>query len=179
MSYHLTEVRRQIYHNLWAAYRGWWEWHKLNRKKGVHNAMIILLPSCDREINYLSLLYLDQMLDNRKRKNAVILTRDPVVVKCAPLFSTRVLYVIPFSDEKVNNLLHYYSLFEFDKRLIVASIDKPYGRNGNVLIGKRGTTKEEVFVIGVYQINPNNRPNGPCYDGKDPEILNFLEDVLK
>jgi len=176
MSEHLKQVRRQLYRNLIAAYRGWWQWHKVIKGKGVAgNTAVVLLPSCDREINHLALLYLDEMLKSRKYKNAVVLTHDPAVLSCAGLFSKNILRIVSFSRKKAEDLMQFYCLYEFDKRFIVASLDEPSGRNGSALLGKRGTTAEEIFVIGVYRVYPFQRPEAPIYDGDDPEIKLFLE----
>lgn len=176
MSKHLKQVKRQLYRNLIAAYRGWWEWHKVIRGKGVTaTTAVVLLPSCDRAINHLALLYLDDMLKSRKYKKAVILTHDPVLLKCAGLFSKNILHIVFFSRKKAEYLMQFYCLYEFDSRFIVAALDEPNGRNGSALLGKRGTTAEEIFVIGVYRIYPFQRPDPPVYDGDDPEIKAFLE----
>ena len=172
---HLKGIKRQLYKNLFASYRGWWQWHKIVKRKGVGNTAVILLPTCDREINRLGLLYLDDMLTSRKYTNAVVLTHDPAVLKCAALFSRNILATISFSRKKAEDLMQFYCLYEFDKRFIVASLDEPNGRNGSVLIGKRGTTQEEIFVIGVYRVYPFQRPQDPVYVGDDPEIKSFLE----
>ncbi|MCI9289966.1 MAG: hypothetical protein HFF23_10855 [Oscillospiraceae bacterium] len=176
MSKHLKQVKRQLYRNLISAYRGWWEWHKIVKGKGVgDNTAVVLLPSCEREINHLALLYLDSMLSRRKYKNAVILTHDPAVKKCAQLFSPNILRVVSFSRKKAEHLMQFYCLYEFDKRFICASLDEPNGRNGSALIGKRGTTAEEIFVIGVYRVYPFQRPEAPAYEGTDSGIKLFLE----
>lgn len=177
VSKHLKQVKRQLYRNLLAAYRGWWQWHKITRKKGVSSkTAVLLLPSCDKEINQLALLYLDDMLKNRKYTNAVILTHDSAVQKSARLFSKKILQVIPFSRKKAEDLMQFYCLYEFDKRFIVASLDEPNGRNGSALVGKNNTTREEVFVIGVYRVYPFQRPDMPGYTGDDLEIKRFLEE---
>lgn len=172
---HLNKVKRQLYRNLFASYCGWWQWHKITKRKNISNSAVVLLPSCEREINLLALLYLDSMLKSRQYVNAIILTCDPVVQKSARLFSNNIIDVISFSRKKAENLMHYYCLYEFDERFIVASLDEPNGRNGSALIGKKGTTKEEIFVIGVYRIYPFSRPKMPEYNGSDNDILGFLE----
>lgn len=173
---HLKQVKRQLNKNLRASYRGWWHWHKVIKRKGAGaQTAVVLLPSCDRQINYLTLLYLDALLESRKYKNAIILTHDPAVLKCAGMFSDKILKTIDFSRKKAEDLMQYYCLYEFDKRFVVASIDEPNGRNGSVLIGKRGTTVEEIFVIGVYRVYPFERPSGPEYTGSDEQIINFLK----
>lgn len=179
MSDHLRQVKRQLYRNLWASYRGWWQWHKITKSKGFGNTAVVLLPSCDREINYLALLYLDAMLESRKHNNAVILTHDSTVEKCAGMFSRRILRIKKFSRKKAEDLMQFYCLYEFDRRFIVGSLDEPNGRNGSVLIGKHGTTREEIFVIGVYRVYPFERPAAPAYTGEDPEIRTFLEGAPK
>ena len=175
MSNHLKEVKRQLYRNLLASYRGWWQWHQVIKGKGVKNTAVVLLADCDREVNYLALLYLDAMLESRGHDNAVILTHDPQVIKSAGLFSQKILRVVSFSRKKAEDLMQFYCLYEFDKRFTVASLDEPNGRNGSVLIGKRGTTREEIFVIGVYRVYPFQWPAAPSYSGNDPDIVNFLK----
>lgn len=176
-SKHLKQVKRQLYRNLISAYQGWWQWHKITKRKGVSNTAVILLPSGERETNLLSLLYLDAMLKSRKHTNAIILTHDPEVIKSAHLFSNKILDVVNFSRKKAEHLMQFYCLYEFDKRFIVASLDEPNGRNGSALLGKRGTTKEEIFVIGVYRVYPFERPPLPEYTGDDEEIRNFLKEI--
>lgn len=172
---HLREVKRQLYKNLIAAYKGWWHWVMVNRMKGINaGTAVVLLPDCDRETNYLALLYLDDMLKARRYVNAVILTHDPAVLKAAPLFSKKILKTVSFSRKKAEHLMQYYCLYEFNKRFIVASLDEPNGRNGSALIGKRGTTKEEIFVIGVYRVYPFIRPEAPRHDGADDVVKDFL-----
>ena len=179
---HLRRVKRQLYRNLVLSYMGWWHWVMINRIKGVGaNTAVVLLPSLDRETNYLALLYLDDMLRSRKYANAVILTHDPAVLRAAPLFSDKILKTVSFSRKKAEHLMQYYCLYEFNKRFIVASLDEPNGRNGSALVGKRGTTKEEIFVIGVYRVYPFTRPDAPAYEGDDGIVREFLSvyDVLK
>lgn len=176
-SKHLKKVKRQLYRNLFSAYRGWWQWHKVTKRKGCGNTAVVLLPSRERETNLLALLYLDAMLKNRKHANAILLTHDPAVIAGAKLFSQNILEVIRFSRKKAENLMQFYCLYEFDKRFIVASLDEPNGRNGSALIGKRGTTKEEIFVIGVYRVYPFERPPLPDYNGDSVEIKSLLKGI--
>ncbi len=175
---HLRKVKRQLYKNLIAAYRGWWQWFKIKHIKGFDNTAVILLPSCDKEINYLALTYLDDLLKSRKHTNAIILTHDTVVLKSANLFSQKILKVKKFSRKKAEDIMQFYCLYEFNKKFIVASLDEPYGRNGSALIGKKGTTKEEIFVIGVYRIYPFTRPEKPEYSGDDKEVIDFINQEI-
>ena len=175
-SKHLKKVKRQMYKNLFAAYCGWWSWKKIIKRKEVSNrTVILLLPSCDREVNYFALLHLDELLKKRNFDNALILSHDGAVKKSAALFSDKILDVIEYSRKNAENLMQFYCLYDFDRRFIVASLDEPTGRNASRLIGKRGTTKEELLVIGVYRVYPFKRLQTPLYHGDDVEIIGFLK----
>lgn len=171
---HLRKVKWQLYRNLLRAYHGWWWWFWICRTKGFGNTAVVLIPGEDKEISYLSLLYLNQMLDSRRYDNAIILTHDPVVIKAAPFFSNRILQIKFFGRTKAEALMQFYALYKFNNKFICASLDEPYGRNGSSMLGKRGMTKEEIFCIGVYRLYPIVRPNSIVYRGNDFEINSFL-----
>lgn len=174
-SKHLKEVKKQLYQNLFASYRGWWQWFLIKKTKGYGDrTAVLLLPGSNRDINYMALLYLDHMLKDRHYQNVIILAHDLAVQKAAPLFSKNILHMIPFSRKKAEDLMQFYCLYEFNKRFVIASLDEPNGRNGLALLGKRGTTLEELFVIGIYRLYPFERPAEPIYDGSDPDIMTFL-----
>ena len=156
------------------AYKGRRWWKKLVSKYQIDNTAVILMPSKDSEINFYALLYLDQMIKSRNYDNALILTYDPVVKKCAYMFSQMIIDVKFFSREKAEDLMQYYCLYEFDNRLIVASLDEPYGRNGSAFIGRKELTSEEIFATGVYRLYPVTRPKLPNYVGKDEKIRRFI-----
>ena len=176
ISRHLRMVRSQMRRNFFRSILGWWHWHVVTRTKGfLPQTAVVLIPGTDKETNLLALLYLDQLLDSRRWKNAVVLSHDPAAIKSAHLFSQRILAVKKFSRKKAERLMQYYCLCEFDKRFVIASAIEPYGRNGDRLVGKRGTTLEDVFVIGVYRIWPFVRPELPVYDGDDADVRMLLE----
>lgn len=177
---HLKKVRVKLYINLIRAYYGWWCWFWICRTRGFGNTAVVLLPGDDKEVSYYSLLYLNRMLDKRGYDNAIILTHESATIKAAPLFSDRILAIKRFSRRKAVALMQFYCLYDFNKQFICASLDEPYGRNGSALIGKKGTTKEEVFVMGIYKLKLDSRPEFPQYSGDDKEIINFihLEDNL-
>lgn len=156
------------------AYKGRRWWKKLISKYQIDNTAVILMPSKNQEDNYFALLYLDQMIESRKYDNALILTYDPVVKKCAYMFSKKIIDVKYFSREKAEDLMQYYCLYEFDNRLIIASLDEPQGRNASALIDKKGITSEEIFAAGVYRLYPVTRPKLPNYVGKDEKIRRFI-----
>ena len=175
---HLRKIRWQLFKNLISAYRGWFSWRGLIRKykkDEVTHSAVILMPKADDDIsNYLALRYLDQMLDGRGYKKALLLTNSNVVIKTADMFSKRIINAVRYSRKKAERLMQFYSLYDFDKRFYVASLDEPFSRNASRMIGQKGITAEELFVMGVYKLYPYIQKKPPSYDGSDAEIVAFL-----
>lgn len=169
-----SEIKKLMRHNLWESYRGWWIWHRLVKRYHLGRTRVILLPSQDRRYNYAALRYVDQMLERHNYDNAIFLTVDPMVEKVAGLFSKNIRAVETISRKKAERLMQFYCLYEFDPRFVVASLEEPNGRNAVGLIGKNGTTVEELIAIGVYQIPEFSKESVPCYGGPDLEIQAFL-----
>lgn len=168
------EIKKLMRHNLWESYRGWWLWHRLVKRYHLGRTRVILLPSGNQRYNYAALRYVDQMLERHNYDNAIFLTVDPVVEKAAGLFSENILAVETISRKKAERLMQFYCLYEFDPRFVVASLEEPNGRNAVGLIGKNGTTVEQLIAIGVYQLPEFVEESTPCYQGEDPEIQAFL-----
>ena len=170
------ELRKQMRGNLLQAYKGWYHWHRLTRKYSLDNAAVILMPSLNKGYNYYALLYLNQMLSQRNFSKALILTFDPAVIRAARLFSEKICGIENFSRKKAEDLMQYYCLYEFDSRFIVASLEEPEGRDVRGIIGKNGTTVEELMAIGVYGIYPFTKEKDAVYKGMDKRIKRFIEE---
>jgi hypothetical protein len=175
---HLRQVRKQLRRNLWKAYRGWWYWRttlKKYRKTDIKNTAVILMPEAHDRDNYFALRYIDQMLRQHKFRKALILTHSGTVKKSAELFSNAITAVVDCPRKKAEELMQFYCLYNFDKRFFCASLDEPYGRNGSRIIGARGITAEEIFVIGVYRTYPYEQMPPPKYEGDDTKVAEFLK----
>lgn len=170
----LSEVKKLMRHNLLESFRGWWIWHRIVKRYHLGRTRVVLIPAVKRAYSYPALLYIDQMLERHGYENAVILSVDPVIQQAAPLFSRRILAVETISRRKAQRLMQFYCLYDFDPRFVVASLDEPNGRNAAGLIGKNGTTAEELIAIGVYQLPEFTKEKAPCYGGADPALRDFL-----
>jgi len=175
---HLRDVKKLLFQNLVSAYRGWWLWHKLTKKYKKHggsNWAYILLPDTNERDNYLSLLYLEQMLSHHKFSKAVILTHNAQVHKLAPLFPAQIAEVVECSRIEALQLIQFYCLYNFDIRFFCAALDEPYGRDASKLIGVNGISAEEIFAIGVYRIYPYAKELPPALDNADEALVSFIK----
>lgn len=170
----MDRLRHLMRKNLIKTYRGWWVWHRIVRKYHIAATAVVLMPGANREYNRSALLFLDQMLRQRRYENAVIVTTDQAAAACAGLFSENICGVECISKKQAGQLMQFYCLYEFDPRFIVASLDEPEGRNAWRLEGIRGTTVEELIALGVYKLPAYEKPKMPAYQGRDARILEFL-----
>ncbi len=137
------------------CYYGLFLWHYLVKKNPeIKNTAVILIPTVNDIDSYYALLYADQYVKNKRRDNAVILTHDSRINKVIGDFSDKIIKVIPFSRKKSEALMQYATLYDFDERLIIASLNEPKGRNGTSPVGVKGITEEEIFAVGVYGCFP-------------------------
>ncbi|MDR1531597.1 MAG: hypothetical protein LBS62_05335 [Clostridiales bacterium] len=177
---HLKEVRKQLRKNLVKAYHGWWYWRttlkkykKLYKNKNdINRTAVVLMPEVNDRDNYFALRYLEQMLKQHKFIKAIILTDSEMVEKSASLFSKNIHAIVRCPRKNAEELMQFYCLYNFDKRFFCASLDEPYGRNGSRIVGTRGITAEEIFVIGVYRVYPYTRLSAPDY--KKPKTSQII-----
>lgn len=141
----------------------------------TNHTAVILIPEGDHESSFFALAYLNRLLEHRGWENAILLSTDTLIPRCADYFSNKILAVKHLRPEQEKDLLQLACLYRFDDHFICASIDCPEGRNGSALIGKKGLTKEEIFAVGVYGLWPFQQAHVPTYDGTDPDIMHFMK----
>lgn len=159
--------------------RGWGIWHRvvkkyLLKKDEYVSTAVVLLPNGDLENSYYALLYLDRMLRRRNLKSAVLLTTDTIIGEVSEFFSDKIRGIEYITEAESKAILQYYNLSPFDLRFVAASISEPHGRNGELLNGVFGITKEELVAIGVYAIIPYVQMERPIYTGNDEKLISFM-----
>ena len=149
-----NNLRKKIF----MCKKGWFLWHFLLKKHPeIQNTAVILMPDKINKTNFYFLHYLNDYLSLKGRDNAVVLTHDSVVYHNAKKVCGKIIDVIHFDSGKAKAIMVYASLYCFDDRLVIASLDEPIGRDGRSLIGLNNLTEEEVIAIGVYGILPFNK----------------------
>ncbi|MBO4568519.1 MAG: hypothetical protein J5674_00825 [Candidatus Methanomethylophilaceae archaeon] len=139
---------------------------------------IVVFPENDSKMNYYGLLYLDERLVRNLKKDAIIVTCIPGVMKSVSLFTQKVKDVIMVSEGEIRDLLCLYGVIDTPSPFIVVSLDSPEGRHADRLLDVKELTMEQMVAIGVYFIIPF-RPilRRFDYDGEDPEVLDILKEA--
>lgn len=169
------KAKKLVKKNILKCYRGAFVWHKiLKQNPEISNTAVVLVPEINDDANYYALLYMDDFLNSTNRDNAVILTFDARIQKVCSQFSQRIIRVILLNQKEIEFLMQYMSLYCFDNRLVVASLDKPAGRDGTKLVGLKGLTFEEVFSIGVYGLYPFRKQAPVKWEADGTELDSFM-----
>ena len=166
-----TKMRKKTH----SALKGCFFWHRFIKKYKVGNDVVLFFPSSEHSCNYHALLYLEQLISHTNSASAIILTADEDVAAAAPVFSRRISHIVKISEKDAQNLLDYYSMDPFDNRLYVISLDKPFGRNADRLIGMNETTVAEIISLGVFRLPKFVEEEMPSYQGSDSVLKKFLD----
>lgn len=139
---------------------------------------IVIFPEDDCKLNYYGLLYLDERLVRELKKDAIIVTSNPGVMKAVSLFTQKVREIFMVSDEEIRDLLCLYGVIDTPSPFVVVSMDSPEGRHAEKMLGVKDTTVEQIVAIGVYFIIPF-RPilRKFEYNGNDKDVLDILKEA--
>jgi len=149
----LNELDAILEDNTMQAQRGAQYWDRLKNETELgDNDCVLLFPSCDKEINFTSLLYLDQLMNIKQFDHAVILSVDKTVMEHAGRFSNRISRIIEISRDDAVCLMRYYALLEFSSRFYICSLQEPEGRLGELLLEKWDFTMDEMVRAGIYRM---------------------------
>lgn len=170
----MKSIRRTLNKKIYGAMRGYLYWHHLVKKLKLKNNVVLFFPDIKHNWNYYALLYLEQLITYTNSSSAIILTVDKRVEIVASLFSSHISYAKTISNKDAQHLLDYCSLGPFDDRFFVISLNKPFGRNADKLIGKNGTSVAEIIALGIYRLPEFTEELLLVYRGNDSVISDFL-----
>lgn len=125
-------------------------WKELQQKHQFSGKdYIVIFPDENTKCNYYVLKHLDKFAEKNKCKRFFFLTVSSDIKQQAEQFVNTEYCIVDCEKKAVNDLITYYMLQMFTENLLIASLDKPEGRNGKNIIGVNGITEEEVAAIGI------------------------------
>ncbi|WP_167956023.1 hypothetical protein [Anaerosporobacter faecicola] len=113
--------------------------------------LVVLMPEHDWKYNEIALKHMEQYCFKKKLKKKVILTVDNTVIEKYIQYSSDANAIL-VDDEVADDILQFYCLYDFTPNLVIASLEKPYGRKGKGCVGKNKLSLEEVATAMWYEI---------------------------
>lgn len=113
------------------------------------NDYVILFPEIKTKCNYYVLKHLDRFAEEKKCSRFLFLSPDKYIIQQAEGIVSTPYEMIICDEINMEGLVCYYMLQMFTNHLLIASLEKPDGRNGKNIIGINGITEEEVAAIGI------------------------------
>lgn len=166
---------------IWEVNKGRKKWNYYKKRYNIRNtnSYLVLLSSNNDEYNLIFLRYIEKCFEPHKR--IIILTIDEKMAKIAPLFEKKNELIVERISLKVcKEIIAYYAFMPFYERFYLISLEEPYERKCDYLIGKKGITAEELIVTGIMGFDSEKyqklkkKPSVPNYKGNDVEIQSFF-----
>ncbi|MBE5926117.1 MAG: hypothetical protein E7270_04055 [Lachnospiraceae bacterium] len=129
------------------AYRGRENWIKFIEENNLDDKdYVVLFPESGTEINKIAVKYVNKLaLTSRK---ILVLTYDEALLNLKNCEGN--VKVIRCEREQAEEIMQFYSLYQFTDRLIIVSLKEPEGRCGENLVGVNGLTFDEIVAIGIF-----------------------------
>ena len=145
-----------LYKRLFCACLGYVHWHNLVHKyKLEDDCAVILIPSpVDEECTLYAVRYLKAFFEHNKFTHAIFLSDYQQLPEMMKQYEVKEkeCRIISFNKKKCEHLIDFHNANLNDSRLIIASLNIPSGRNGLDYLRTNVLTKEEIFLMGIYNI---------------------------
>lgn len=105
---------------------------------------LVIFPSVNDELNNCALKALPEYLEKKYLKRALILHFGNLI---ADLKMNHIEYIHQSYDD-VRNILYYYRVVQFEKNIVIISLDEPYGSGNQV--GNNGIGIEDYVKNAIY-----------------------------
>lgn len=121
----------------------------------------ILLLTEEGEINRYIMSYLTRFLAKRNSKHITILYERDSVSLVVNEYLQKIeeqgiaVEQKKISKEQIEDLLHFYEMYQFTGKLVVGSLDKPEGRRGSAFLEERFTLVELVKYC-IYELGEDD-----------------------
>lgn len=92
-----------------------------------------------------------QYITNKNGSKGLILADQSLISQISNIKGDT-LYAEACTRQEAENLMRFYCMYQFTSNLLIASLEKPDGRRGKNLIGKKGFCREEILDMVVFGI---------------------------
>lgn len=144
---------------------------------------VIVVPDKNEQINAAvikGINYLIRQKSNEfgseKDTKFLIVTSVNNDIKNLNSFYSMKCKIINVSDEKIKEILRYYAFRKRSSNLIIASLDKPNGRQCWGLVNAKKTSVEEIIIVAVLNVKYENYRQWSC---EGMNIQNEERQVIK
>ena len=132
------------------ARKGRMYWLALQKKYNLDFDSYVLLVPDKENIVHLKKRFMQYITG--KRGNKGIILADNEIPGIDGVYKEGNLYIETCTSKEAENLMRFYCMYQFTSNLLIASLEKPDGRRGERLVGKKGLDREEILDMVVFGI---------------------------
>lgn len=115
------------------------------------------IPNVEVDYSKWAFEYLDDLVLARGYEKAIVITKQSGSIAKYKKYSTRILDILYYNEEEINNFRKFYALCNFDSRFVLATFEVPYGKCIDKISNIPGFSYEEAFAYGVYRLKPYSK----------------------
>lgn len=152
----MLNLNRLLYRRLFSAFKGYVIWHSIvHGSKLPDNRAVILIPDpVDEKCARYSVKHLKAFLACNYFQDAIFLSNYPKLEQFIRKYRVEklVAQIIPLNKKKLDHVIDFYNANLNDSRIVIAALDVPFGRDGSHYLRTGVLSKEELFLISIYNV---------------------------
>lgn len=128
-------------------------WKEIVEKYKVDaKSNVLLLPENTPEYHEAAVKAFPEYLKKNGVENALILCTMERQKAVLEWLGEEAIPVVTYSAEELDQLIRFYSMYEFTDCLIIGSLTVPDGRLGSNMIGKKGLSLESAVRVMLFDL---------------------------
>lgn len=124
-------------------------WKRLLRNNHAEKCVIFL----DNDLWLAGVRYFDAFFASQARRRFLLIYANEAQMNAAKQIISASVQHMVLPEEQVTKILRAFALIDLSKRLTVVSLLEPYNTHGENMLGKKGTTREELVCMDIFRLD--------------------------
>lgn len=121
---------------------------RVNEKK-----VVLVLVNNRKALDYYALVYLEDFMDRKYAKEAILLFSDKKVYSQFCKLKLNIpVRLCCWTENKIKKLYKYYSFYKFSDKIVFTYIDSPKENQLGKLLRETQVDEEEAACLGLYRL---------------------------
>lgn len=118
---------------------------------------VLLIPDMNEDIKHLIECFLIYIKKKHGNTGLVVVPQkiqQNILINCV---ESDKLQLHICTEKQIEELMRFYCMYQFTSNLLIASLTKPDGRRGELLVGKKGFKRQEILDMVVFGLDITDR----------------------
>lgn len=157
LSEETIDMQKLLEQRLLEARNGRYLWLDLKSQYNLDDsAYVLLIPDADEDIGHLIEGFIKYIKKKHGHTGLIVVPekiQQKLLLYCK---KSGQLEIHTCTKKQVDELIRFYCMYQFTGNLLIASLTKPDGRRGELLVGKKGMGRQEILDMVVFGLETDN-----------------------